>query len=262
MEDDIELIKSILPNIGEAEIIRELNETNDIGAAVKNLMRNNKSPGKNRNKRIIVLVSNDCDQVVIDGIHDATNSIPSLVVERSEIAPQFTISVSFHEKPCKPMIYVDPKPFDSQFCSNIEEHSIILVKESYDDIDAQVDCSLNSLILLPLTRENVSTSLKNVFIENGIIGEGYGSFKLYGNLWNEMLRKIPMISATYADAISTSVPNPYSMSIYDENETNNPIISKSGNKIPKRIIDTLKLFYNSDDPSEKLETGPRKRISI
>ena len=261
MDDDVDLIKSILPNISEAEIIRVLNQTNDIGAAVKTLTQNMKSPSKNKNKRIIVLVSNDCDQLVIDGVHDATNSIHSLVVERSEIAPQFTISVSFHDKPCKPMIYIDPQPFDAQFCSNIEEHSIILLKDKYDDIDSQIDCSLNSLILLPLTRENVAISLKNVFIENGIIGEGYGSFKLYGSLWNEMLRLIPMISATYADAVSTALPNPYSMSNYNQDEADNSITTKSGNKIPKRIIDTLNLFYNSDDPSEKLETGPKKRIT-
>lgn len=259
MEDDVDLIKRILPTVKETEIIQALDQTNDIGAAIEILKRNIRSPAKNKNKRIIVLVSNDCDQAVIDGIHDATSSIHPLVIERSEYAPQFTISVSFHEKPCKPMIYIDPKPFDSQFCSNVEEHSIVLVKDKYDDIDSQINCSINSLILLQLTRENVATALKNVFVENGIIGEGYGSFKLYGNLWNEMLRLIPMISTTYADAISTTIPNPYSISKYNQDETDLSIISKSGNKIPKRIIDTLKLFYTSDNPNEKLETGPKKK---
>lgn len=259
MENDVDLIKNILPNVQETEIIRALEETGDFGLAVKILTPLN-SPIIRRkpqsNKRITVHAHNLLPQIAIDGIHEATKSIRSLNIEVSEAAPQFTISVSFLGKPCKPMIYVEPEPFDQQFCSNIESHSIIL-SQDFSDNTLQLHCSINSLVLLQFTKENVSTALKHVLTENGIIGEGYGSYKIYKSIWNQMLRVIPMISGTYADAITEEIENPYAASSLPIK----PIVSKSGHRVPQRIINTLKLFYSSDDPNEKLETGPSRKRS-
>ncbi|OHT07296.1 hypothetical protein TRFO_24550 [Tritrichomonas foetus] len=255
MDEDVDFIKMVLPNADERNIIRTYEETNNIDETIQRLNNSNspKRKKKKTSKRIVVSVHSECSEFVIDGITEAVKSVRSLSVESSEFAPQNTISVSFQEKPCKPMIYVEPTPLDPHFCTNVEPHSIILTHK-YDDIEIKVSCSFNSLVLLPLTKDNISLSLRQVLIENGIIGDGYGT-KLYGDLWNEMLKCIPSINSTYADAISKAVPTPYDVA-YNFPEQ---ITTKDHAKVPRRILDTLKLFYTSDDPNERLETGPRKR---
>ena len=255
MEENIELIKKILPNLDEMTISRALRETGDVGKAVKKLLNQNSMnrTQKKITKRIVVMVHSDCDYHVFDGINETIKTIRSISVERSEFAPNNSIAVSIQDDPCKPLSFVEPNNLSPSYCQNLEPHTFLLTQH-YDRNDIRVSCSLNSVILLPFNQQNVALALRHVFIENGIIGDGYGT-KLYGDLWKEMLRLIPLISGSYADIISSEIHNPYNV----VNNCPTQLISKSGNRIPQRILDTLKLFYSSDDPNDRLETGPKKR---
>ena len=77
MEENIELIKKILPNLDEMTISRALRETGDVGKAVKKLLNQNSMnrTQKKITKRIVVMVHSDCDYHVFDGINETIKTI-------------------------------------------------------------------------------------------------------------------------------------------------------------------------------------------
>lgn len=250
MEDDVQLIKDIMPSLPTPQIEKVLRETGDLGVAVK-LLLNPGSPVIHRNrtqKRVIISVNSDFDEAVISAVKAAVTSVRSCEVVVSDIAPQYTISVSFQSRPCKPMIYIEPDPLDAPFLANIEEKSLI-VTEKYDEMEIKVLASFYGIVLLPPGKDTIMCSVKRVLIENAIIGEGFG-VRRYGDLWCEMLREIPSVNAVYAEAIAEQVPSPYQL------VTTPPgaITTKAGNKMPQRTIDTIRLLYTTDDPSTPLDT--------
>ena len=251
MDGDVQLIKDIMPSLSTPQIERVLRETGDLGAAVKLLLHPG-SPVIHRNrgseKRVIVSVNAECGDSVVNAAKAAVTSVRSSEVVVSSIAPQYTISVSFQGKPCKPMIYVEPEPLDSQFFQNIEEKSLILT-EKHDQIDTKMLASFFGIVLLPFTKDVVTLAVRRVLIENGIIGEGF-AVRRYGDLWCEMLKQIPSINGIYAESISQQVPSPYHMATQPPDS----VVTKSGNKIPRRTFDTVRLFYTSDDPTTPLDT--------
>lgn len=251
MEGDVQLIKDIMPSLSTPEIRRVLRQTGDLGAAVKHLLHPT-SPVIHRNrgseKRVIVSVNRDCGDQVVSAVEAAMTSVRSSEVVVSSIAPQNTISVSFQGNPCKPMIYVEPEPLDSQFLKNIEEKSLILT-ERYDQMDTKMLCSFFGIVLLPLSKDIVTCAVRRVLIENGIVGEGFGVRK-YGDLWCEMLKEIPSINGIYADSISQQVPTPYHIAT----KRLDSLTTRNGNKLPQRVIDTVSLFYTTDDPAAPLDT--------
>ncbi|KAH0789667.1 hypothetical protein GPJ56_006169 [Histomonas meleagridis] len=191
--------------------------------------------------------------MAIAAAKEALISVRSSTINVTEIAPEFTISISFQGAPCKPLIFVEPIPFDIQFCKSIESRSIILT-EKYDDPEIKAFTSFYGIILLPLTKQNVTFAVRFVLIENGIIGDGYGPI-VHGDVWSEMLRQIPMISVSFTSVITSAIPSPYAV----VHNCPNQLISKAGNKLPQRILNNLKMFYTTEDPEQKIETGPQKR---
>jgi hypothetical protein len=256
MDEEVELIKEILPNVDYAQIRNALAETGELGLAVRQLLYPG-SPMICRNgrvsKRTIVSVHSGCGETAIEAARTAIVSVRSAAVSVSDSVPEATVSISFLGNPCKPMIYIEPHPLDAQFCQNIEPRSII-VTDRYDEMDVKAFCSFNQMVLLPFTHETVVKSVQQILVENGVIGQGAVQRK-WGDMWREMLCLIPLIHSAYADAIAAVVPSPYSAL------TNPPasLVSKGGNRIPVRILDRLKHFFETDDPNERLETRAMKR---
>jgi hypothetical protein len=151
------------------------------------------------------------------------------------------------------MIYIEPRPLDAQFCENIEPMSII-VSDRFDEMEVRAFCSFDNVIILPFTHQTVLTAVQQVLIENGIIGAGYGQ-KKFGDLWHEMLCLIPLIQDTYAEAIAASVPNPYTVIHNLPAE----LCAKGGNRIPARVLDRLRFFFETENPNDRLETRHRKK---
>lgn len=244
----------MLPNFSVKQVEKALNDAGNIPGAIKQLIY----PGspiikkKPEEKNIVISVHSDCGETVINAVKFAVSSLRHKhTLSVSDLAPQFTVSVSFKGTPCKPMIYIEPEPLDAQFCENIEEKSIIIT-DKYSNIDLNVQASIHNLILLPLTNATVQCAVKKVLAENGIIGEGFG-VKKYGDLWHDMLCEIPGVNKIYADAIAERVPTPYEMA----NHPPDSIETKSGNKIPKRTLTVIQKFYTADDPSTPLDPSKR-----
>ena len=249
-DSDLELIQEILPNESEEKIKKALEETGDVGKAMRLLLNLN---NQRCNQRTSVLIHPSCKEMAISAAKEALVSVRSSTINVSEIAPEFTISISFQGAPCKPMIFIEPVPFDLQFCRSIEPKSIILT-EKFDDSEIKAFTSFYGVSILPLTKQNVTFAVRFVLIENGVIGDGYGPI-VHGNVWEEMLRQIPMISSSFTSVITNSIPSPYAV----VHNCPNQLISKAGNKLPQRILNNLKMFYTTDDPEQKIETGPQKR---
>jgi hypothetical protein len=256
MEGDVELIREILPNVDEAQIRKVLEETGELGLAVKQLLFPG-SPVIRRNarisKRTVVSVHTGCSEVAIEAAQAAIACVRSAELTVSEFAPQSTISISFQSTPCKPMIYINPEPLDAQLCENIEPMSII-VTDRFDDVDVRAFCSFNGVLVLPFTRETVLRSVQQVLAESGIIASGFPQRKT-GELWHEMLCRIPLIQGTYAHAIATDVPSPYAVLHHFPTE----VLSKAGNRIPAKVLDRLRSFFETDNPDQRLETRNPKR---
>ena len=126
---------------------------------------------------------------------------------------------------------------------------ILILTEKHDQIDTKMLASFFGIVLLPFTKDVVTLAVRRVLIENGIIGEGF-AVRRYGDLWCEMLKQIPSINGIYAESISQQVPSPYHMATQPPDS----VVTKSGNKIPRRTFDTVRLFYTSDDPTTPLDT--------
>jgi hypothetical protein len=256
MEGDIELIKEIMPNVDEAQIRKVLADTGEFGLAVRQLLFPGSPVGARQgrtSKRTIVSIHSDCSEVAIEATRAAIASVRSAELSVSEFAPESTISVSFQGNPCKPMIYVEPRPLDAQFCENIEPMSVIITEE-FENIEVRTWCSFNSIVVLPFTHETVLKSVQQVLVANGIVAGGFPQ-KKFGDLWHEMLCMIPLIQGTYAEAIAASVPSPYCA-------VHNPLtglVSKGGHRVPERILKRLRLFFETDDPNERLETRNVRR---
>lgn len=255
MENDIELLREIFPNVAEEKLVQSLRDaSHDVSKAMLLLIGPNQRGDNARKQRTFIKVHPQCQAMAEDGVREAIRSVPSSGFEVTESTPEFTISVSFQENPCKPMIFIEPDVLDMDFFKYIEPKSIVLTKR-YNDIDIKTYSSFFGVIVLPHTKDNIVLSVRFVLIENGIIGDGYGVVS-HGDVWHEMLRLIPMISENFSDTIVESLHNPYSVS----NDVPDCLTTKNGNKLPQRILNNLRFFYTTDDPNGRIETGPKKRI--
>jgi hypothetical protein len=251
MEEDVALIKGILPSFDEAEIRQALMNTDDIGLALKSILM----PGSPQIRRgavappmnTTISVHRECGEMVMNAVRNAIKSLRGADIVQRPPDPRNEISVSFQGNQCKPVIYVCPEPFDACFCQHIERRSIVITTES-EDMELKTIASFYGLIILPFSEAAITTAIRQVLIENGIIGDGTAVRK-YGELWQEMLREIPLISSTYAEVISAAIPSPFAV-VHNMPES---VISKGGNKLPGKVLMALKRFYESDDPNEKLE---------
>jgi hypothetical protein len=260
LDADVEMIKEILPNVKEAQIRKVLAETGDVGSAVKQFLfpgspvvRRKSNTGR---KRVVVSVHNGCGDAALEGVRNAVASIRSAEISVSDRAPQFTISISYQGTACKPMIYVEPRPLDMQFCENIETNSIIL-SDRYDNMDIKLCTSFNGIILLPFTQETVNQSVHHILVDNGIVGEG-PCIKGFSDIWREMLSKIPHIKEAYADSICGTISSPYEVL----HSGRSPIVGRSGNRIPSRVLDVLRFFFETDNAEERLDACLQKRRGI
>jgi hypothetical protein len=257
MDGDVELIKEILPNVDDTTIRKVLRETGDLGAAVKQLL----FPGSpvirraGAEKRTVITIHSSCSEIALDAVKTAVVSVRSADVIVRDSGAVSSISVSFQKVLCHPLIYIEPSGLDYQFFDGIQPASIVLTSH-FDDIDLKVSASFNTIILLPLTPETISQAVHQVLIENHVIGSG-SPLKKYGELWQEMLCLIPGIRSTYAEVVANTIPNPYSV----VHRCPTHLVSRGGNKVPDKILERLKLFYSTDDPSVKLETPNQKRRS-
>ena len=250
-DESVETIQDIFPD-EDVEVIRDIfiKCNKNIDSTIRYFQKKEKQP---HGKRTQIKIHSDVPQDIVQAIEEAIQTHNSIQVHVTKFAPQCTISVSHNNLPCKPMIYVEPNPIDQQFISSIESQSIILTSKS-NDITLKAISNIYNVTLLQLLSENAKTSILHVLSESGIIGEGFIKRK-EGLLWKDLLTSIPMISNNYSDVIFNAIPNPYSVIHALPKELYTP----KGNKIPQKILDTLKLFFTTLDPNQKIETTPKKK---
>lgn len=249
-EEAINAIHEAFPEEDIDTIKKLYSENNDIEEVVIKINKNRK---KGKNTRTVVTICQDINSDIVCCIEEMLHSIPSSQIEITSTAPQWTISISHNNVPCKPMIYVEPTPIDEQFISSIEAQSIIL-SSHYDDIKLKAISSLFSVTILQLTENNIKAAFQHALIESGIIGEGFPRPK-QGILWNDILSSIPLISQNYSNLIAQNVSNPYSIIHFPPKE----IITPKGNKIPQKILDSLQIIFTSTDPNQKIDKAQKKR---
>ena len=255
MDNDLEFLQEIFPNIDEEKLLKSLQDSNgDVSKAMLLLIGPNQKDNNSVKQRTFIKIHPSCQEISVESVKEAIKLVPSSNYEITDSTPEYTISISFQENPCKPLIFIEPDVIDLDFFKYIEPKSIVLTKR-YNDIEIKSYSSYFGVIVLPFTKDNIVLSVRFVLIENGIIGDGYGVIP-HGDIWHEMLRLIPMISENFSETIMENLKNPYSISHSPlENLT-----TKNGNKLPQRILNNLKLFYTTDDPNNPIETGPRKKI--
>ena len=249
-DESIETLQDLFPD-EDIDVIREIfSKTNDIDSTISYFQkRENGKSGKRTN----IKIHSEVPQEIIQGIEEAIISVNSIQITVTNFAPQWTISVTHNGLPCKPMIYIEPNPIDQQFLSSIESQSIILTSK-YNDISLQAISNIYNISILQLITENAKTSILHVLSESGIIGEGFKK-KKEGILWKDLLNTIPMISNNYSNVVFDTIPNPYAV----VHSLPNELYTAKGNRVPQKILETLKIFFTTMDPNQKIETTSKKK---
>jgi hypothetical protein len=124
-------------------------------------------------------------------------------------------------------------------------------------MDFKLCTSFNGLVILPFTQETVSQSVHHILLDNGIIGDG-PTIKGFGHIWREMLSKIPHIKDAHAESICGEISSPYGVL----HSGHSSIVGRSGNKVPSRVLEGLRFFFETEDADERFDARLRKQRGI
>jgi hypothetical protein len=206
-------------------------------------------------KRIVITIHPLCGEDAIGAVRAAVVSVRSVEILVRDSIPESCVSLAFQRQQCHPLIFIEPRDLDAAFFENHEPGSIVLTQH-FDRMELKVLASFYGILLLPIVPETISQAVHQVLSENGIIGSGE-SHKKFGEIWHEMLAMIPGIRGTYAEAIAAAIPSPHAV----VHRPPSALTSRSGNRVPDKILERLRMFYSTEDPEARLETPARKRRS-